>query len=278
MRINLLLLLVALTSFFAISVQSAPITNEWLEKAMKLGSTFTQKDLTSDDLDLKYDSETERFYPTERLKAKLASFGDDGDAKFDYREAYPLNNKVEFDMIIMGDNHFDLIQIKRIPYVIGRVQFSGSLNRYEGTDIQVLLGKNSDLPLDSMFTANFEWKTANPTALKDHLKQFYIRWIGVNKGYNTGGGIGTPAVRSLVKFVEDNKLADLITVDARTSGSQGVFRKLDFTPVGIKGKYPDISLDTPIPTDNNENYNFYKIVSEKGKRVISKILEERAEK
>jgi ribosomal protein S18 acetylase RimI-like enzyme len=43
-----------------------------------------------------------------------------------------------------------------------------------------------------------------------HTMDCYIKWIGVESGYETGRGIGTPAVETLVKFVEKNELADLI--------------------------------------------------------------------
>jgi hypothetical protein len=225
MNLFRILIYVLIVNLFGISGYSDPITAERLEQAVKLGATFTKDYLYKQysDLDLEYNPKTLRFYPSAQLKAKLASFGSNETAKEEFLDEYANKHRKYFEIVRKEPGYTDFYQIHRVPHYRGMVQFVGTFTRFQGENEKVLIGKESDLVLGAMFKASFEWKTAAPNWPDDDLRQFYIKWIGVESGYETGRGIGTPAVKTLIGFVEKNELADLITVDARSDGSRKIF-------------------------------------------------------
>jgi predicted GNAT family N-acyltransferase len=255
---------------FGLSSNSTLITQERLEKAVLLGRIFTKEDLTKQykELDLAFNSKTERFEPTEKLRAKLESFGNDVDARFEFEDKYEEEHTKYFEMVRKDSGYVDYYQIYRVPNFRGRVIFSGSFHRFEGNDENILIGKESEALDDYVFLGTFQWQHANLKIPEEHLIQFYIKWIGVGRKYETGRGYGRPATKTLIDFVESNQLADLITVNARTPGSSKIFAGFHFTPTGTN---EDGNFNVPLRPDT-ESYNFYKVISKKGEKVMSNIL------
>lgn len=251
------------------------MTKEHLARAIEFGKTFKKDDLLKQykDLDLVFNPNSMKFQPTEELKTKLDSFGNDND-KWDFEEKWIKDHVKIFEFIQKKPGFIDYYRIYRMPAVNGKVVFSGSMTRFKGDNEGILIGKELAIPKDFLFQASFQWQYP-PTRIKEEpLIQFYIKTIGIGAGHQTGTGIGTPATLSLIKFVENNQLADLITVYARTPASERIFEKMKFTPTGSTSAG---DFDMPI-SPNTESYNYYKIISNRGEKIISEILKQKSEK